>query len=75
MRTALQMLGYSEIYHMQSVLGNPLEAAMWQEAMDAKFLGKGKKYGRAEWDQLLGHCQVRMRIRPTWIFCLADSVR
>ncbi|KAJ7203985.1 P-loop containing nucleoside triphosphate hydrolase protein [Mycena rebaudengoi] len=58
MRTALQMLGYSEIYHMQSVLGNPLEAAMWQEAMDAKFLGKGKKYGRAEWDQLLGHCQA-----------------
>jgi hypothetical protein len=53
------MLGYKDTHHMQTVFANPLEAAMWQEAMDAKFLGKGKPYGREEWDQLLGQCQVR----------------
>lgn len=31
---------------------------MWNEALDAKYLNKGKPYGRAEWDQLLGHCRA-----------------
>lgn len=26
--------------------------------MDAKFAGKGKEFGREEWDQLLGHCRA-----------------
>jgi hypothetical protein len=30
---------------------------MWMEAIEAKFDGKGKPYGRAEFDKLLGHCQ------------------
>ena len=30
---------------------------MWLEAIEAKFDGKGKPYGRAEFDKLLGHCQ------------------
>ncbi|KAJ7140638.1 P-loop containing nucleoside triphosphate hydrolase protein [Mycena epipterygia] len=45
-REALKQLGYKDTYHMQTVLANPLE-----------FFGKGKPYGREEWDQLLGHCQ------------------
>lgn len=30
---------------------------MWWEALEAKFDGKGKPYGREEFDRLLGHCQ------------------
>ncbi|KAJ7154062.1 P-loop containing nucleoside triphosphate hydrolase protein [Mycena filopes] len=58
MRTALETLGYKDTHHMQAVLRNPPEVDMWNEAIDAKFFGKGKPYGRAEWDQLLGHCQA-----------------
>jgi hypothetical protein len=31
---------------------------MWIEAMNAKFKGIGKPYGKDEWDALLGHCQA-----------------
>lgn len=31
---------------------------MWLEALEAKYDGKGKPYGRAEFDKLLGHCQA-----------------
>ncbi|KAJ7289578.1 P-loop containing nucleoside triphosphate hydrolase protein [Mycena rebaudengoi] len=58
MRTALEILEYKDVHHMMVVFNNPLETAMWTEATDAKFFGKGKPYGRKEWDQLLGHCQA-----------------
>ncbi|KAJ7457760.1 hypothetical protein FB451DRAFT_1047112 [Mycena latifolia] len=58
MRAALDTLGYKDTHHMQMVLANPIEVEMWTEAVDAKFFGKGKPYGREEWDQLLGHCQA-----------------
>ncbi|KAJ7854674.1 P-loop containing nucleoside triphosphate hydrolase protein [Mycena olivaceomarginata] len=58
MRVALETLGYCDTHHMQAVLYNPPEVDMWREAIDAKFFGKGKPYGRPEWDQLLGHCQA-----------------
>jgi hypothetical protein len=67
MREALEVLGYRETHHMQSVLRNPAEVDMWREAIDAKFFGKGKPYGREEWDQLLGQCQACQ------IFCLPGS--
>ena len=31
---------------------------MWVEAINAKFKGIGKPYGKPEWDALLGHCQA-----------------
>lgn len=31
----------------------------WEEAMRAKFYGRGTKYGRAEFDKLLGDNDVR----------------
>jgi hypothetical protein len=37
---------------------NPKDAEMWVEAFDAKFEGKGKPWGREEFDQVLGHCMV-----------------
>ncbi|KAJ7457748.1 hypothetical protein FB451DRAFT_1047209 [Mycena latifolia] len=58
MRSALETLGYKDTHHMQTVLANPIEVEMWTEAVDAKFFGKGKPYGREEWDQLLGNCQA-----------------
>jgi hypothetical protein len=38
---------------------------MWTEAINAKFFGMGKPYGRAEWDQLPGHCMAGLT--TTWI--------
>jgi Sulfotransferase domain len=37
---------------------NQRDAEMWLEAFEAKFEGKGKPYGREEFDKLLGHCAV-----------------
>jgi hypothetical protein len=58
MWTALQMLGYNKCYHMVETLYNPPDTRMWQEAINAQFYGQGKRFGREEWDQLLGDCQV-----------------
>ncbi|KAJ7090762.1 hypothetical protein B0H15DRAFT_836802 [Mycena belliarum] len=58
MRTALETLGYRDTHHMQSVLMNPPEVDLWNAAIDAKFHGRGTPYTRADWDQLLGHCQA-----------------
>lgn len=48
---------------MSASVENPLDCLMWQQAFAAKYDGVGK-FGREEWDQLLGHCQVRWRRPP-----------
>jgi hypothetical protein len=59
LRQALICLGYSDCYHFASTLQeNPLDTSLWLEALNAKFKGIGKKYGRPEWDALLGTCQA-----------------
>ncbi|KAJ7064011.1 hypothetical protein C8F01DRAFT_1250272 [Mycena amicta] len=58
MYIALEKLGYDETNHGFKVSANPCDREMWNEAIDAKFFGKGKKYGREEWDALLGHCMA-----------------
>ena len=58
LRQALIHLGYDETYHFASLIENEPDAAMWIEALEAKFEGKGKPYTRKEWDRLLGHCQA-----------------
>ncbi|KAF8170845.1 hypothetical protein K438DRAFT_2024198 [Mycena galopus ATCC 62051] len=58
MRDALEILGYNAVHHMQSIFANPLQNEMWAEAINAKFFGRRKPYGKEEWDQLLGHCQA-----------------
>ncbi|KAJ7450849.1 P-loop containing nucleoside triphosphate hydrolase protein [Mycena latifolia] len=58
MRAALEILEYHDMHHMEVVLKNPLEAELWTAAINARFFGRGTPYGRAEWDQLLGHCEV-----------------
>lgn len=59
LRQALIRLGYKDCYHFASTLQeNPADTVLWTEALQAKFLGVGKPYGKAEWDALLGHCQA-----------------
>lgn len=58
MRGALKELGYVDTYHMDSCMENPPDCDLWAEALDAKFNGKGRTFGKEDWDQLLGHCQV-----------------
>ncbi len=59
LRVALEQLGYDSTYHgYAAVFENPRDCEMWLEALDAKFNGKGMPFGRYEFDQLLGHCQV-----------------
>lgn len=59
LRQALVRLGYTDCYHFASTLQeNPLDATLWNEAIQAKFLGIGKPYAKPEWDALLGHCQA-----------------
>ena len=58
LRAALKELGYTDTYHMMSAsVENPPDCLCWQDAFAAKFEGKGK-FGREEWDALLGHCQA-----------------
>jgi hypothetical protein len=59
LRAALIELGIRDCYHMCSIMKeNPKDAKLWVEAFDAKFEGKGKPWGREEFDQVLGHCMV-----------------
>lgn len=58
LRKALERLGYVKCYHMMSAsVENPPDCLMWHDALCAKYDGVGE-FGRKEWDQLLGDCQV-----------------
>lgn len=58
LRAALHRLGYNKTYHMMSAsVENPPDCLMWHDALAAKYDGVGE-FGRKEWDQLLGDCQV-----------------
>jgi Sulfotransferase domain len=59
LRQALHRLGYVNTYHMMRASAeNPSDCLMWHDALLAKYDGIGQ-FGRKEWDQLLGDCQVR----------------
>ena len=59
LRIALERLGYLRCYHMMCAsVENPPDCLMWHDALAAKYDGEGK-FGREEWDQILGDCQVR----------------
>lgn len=42
---------------MSASVENPPDCLMWQDALTAKYDGKGS-FGVEEWDALLGHCQA-----------------
>ena len=54
---ALEILGYKGIYHMREVFKNQ-HGKYWIAALEAKYEGKGKQYGREEFDQFLGGYMV-----------------
>ncbi|KAF5549687.1 hypothetical protein FPHYL_9587 [Fusarium phyllophilum] len=52
--TALKQLGYTP-YHMSlSLRSSKTNLGLWREALDPKFYGKGKPWGREEFDKILG---------------------
>ena len=58
LRAALQILGFEGTYHMMNAsVENPPDCLCWMDAFAAKYDGKGK-FGREEWDSLLGHCMA-----------------
>ena len=54
MQEALNILGIP-CYHGFTLILNLRDSEMWNEALDAKFFGKGERFTRSEWDQLLGN--------------------
>lgn len=58
LRVALKELGYDDTYHMMNAsVENPPDCLCWMDAFAAKYEGKGK-FGRKEWDALLGDCMA-----------------
>ncbi|MCJ1387155.1 hypothetical protein MMC17_010288 [Xylographa soralifera] len=53
MQRALNILGYT-CYHSSVFFSNMNDCKMWDDALDAKFFGKGTKFTRADWDRVLG---------------------
>lgn len=51
--SALGQLGYKGIYHMRDVILYPDHADQWRKALEAKYEGQGKRFGREEFDQFL----------------------
>ncbi|KAH7043363.1 P-loop containing nucleoside triphosphate hydrolase protein [Macrophomina phaseolina] len=55
---ALEQLGYN-VFSFGKMMSNWRETIpLWTEAIEAKYLGKGKKYDREEFDKLLGDYDV-----------------
>ncbi|KAF2084896.1 hypothetical protein K490DRAFT_48111 [Saccharata proteae CBS 121410] len=54
LRDALAMLGYQPHHFREMMLEWEREIPLWSEALEAKYYGKCKPYGREEFDKLLG---------------------
>lgn len=55
---ALQMLGYRP-YHMYEVVQSTAHMGIFEEALNAKYFGVGKPYGKAEFDKWFAEYDVR----------------
>ncbi|OJJ77196.1 hypothetical protein ASPBRDRAFT_114295 [Aspergillus brasiliensis CBS 101740] len=72
LRQALRALGYNDTYHgYAAVLENPRDCEMWHAALSAKYEGKGRPFGREEFDQIFGHCQA---VSDFPAACFADEL-
>jgi hypothetical protein len=57
LREALLTLGYRHAYHtFDAVMGNTYDCKLWTDMINAKLAGNPP--GRADFDRILGHCQV-----------------
>ncbi|QPC71431.1 hypothetical protein HYE68_002183 [Fusarium pseudograminearum] len=60
--TALKQLNYTP-YHISIAMGSPkTNYRLWREALDAKFHGRGKPWGREEFDKIFGSYDVVLDI-------------
>lgn len=59
---------------MSASMENPPDCLMWHDALAAKYDGVGE-FGRKEWDQLLGDCQVGCYYRSLATNSHADSFK
>lgn len=57
MYQALQMLGYKP-YHMYEVVQSTAHMGIFEEALNAKYFGVGKPYGKAEFDKWFAEYDV-----------------
>lgn len=55
---ALSNLGLGHCAHGFDLMDDMPYTARWEQAVDAKYLGKGKPFEREDWDELLGHCSA-----------------
>lgn len=56
---ALGILGYRTYNHVEACLVGHRDMKCWNEALDAKYFGKGKKYGKNEFSKILKGFDVR----------------
>ncbi len=65
MKHAFDTLGCKS-YHASEihVSGVPKAMACWKEAIEAKYLGKGKPWGKAEFDKVLKDYRVSISMFP-----------
>ena len=54
MHDALKILGYDKVYHGYEIMYNNPPGKYWLNCVEAKYEGKGKVYGREEFDEGLG---------------------
>ncbi|KAJ2897948.1 hypothetical protein MKZ38_004277 [Zalerion maritima] len=70
MRQALYTLGFHDVYHMQTLIGDPSRADLWTKAVLAKYLPdtdlSKPEFATEDWDQLLGDCQGVCDIPPAF---------
>jgi hypothetical protein len=63
MKTALEELGYKNVYHFTVVDEDPAHTDLWIEALRREYdprISHSTKDLRINWNQLLGNCQVRI---------------
>lgn len=56
--TALRMLGYNPYHMVEGMKNADVDLECWVEGVEAKFLGKGKLWGKEEFDKLTGKHDV-----------------
>ena len=73
MFTALQKLGYHPC-HGTRMWDDPNKfLTLWMEAMRAKYFGEGERWGKREFDVVLGEFDVR--IRALFFLCLSATLQ
>lgn len=57
----MKMLGYKPYHMFEAVVRGATHLRIFEEALSCKYLGKGKPYGKAEFDKWLANYDVSSR--------------